>query len=137
MSAAVLVGCAEVRVAMPIAHLVAVEVFDAAVVPVFGRPVLSTIRIAASESVMAIEPIINVSPEVIPTVIPRACADEYSVQKPLRPVVAVGCAFIGWIVEVTVGANGRWSDLHRNLRMCALRQSRKTESGKCGHHQES
>ncbi len=46
---------------------------------------------------------------------PRPCAEEDPSHKPVRPVVAVGRTIIGGIVEISVRADRRHTDLDGNL----------------------
>lgn len=127
MLAAMLVGTAQVGVSMAVASLVAVEILNAAAIPVLMTPMLSAIRITATVSVVTIEAIVDVSPEVLVTVIPRTGADEHPTREPFRPIVAVRRAFIRWVIEIAVRADGRRADLNSDLRICLRSRNREAE----------
>jgi len=60
--------------------------------------------------------VVHVTIKALMPVEPRTGPDEYSTDKPVWSVIAVGGTVVGRIVEVAVGADGRAADLDRNLR---------------------
>lgn len=125
--AAVLVCGALIRVSVAVAHFVASEMLNVVGAMMFIK-MLAAVRIFAMPSIIAIEAIIDVTPEALAPVIPGPCADEDAAVKPLRPVVAIGCAVIGRIVEIAVGTLRRRANLNCDLRLCLLSRCRKAES---------
>jgi uncharacterized membrane protein len=97
-------------VASPISRFVGLEVVEAL------RPAL---RHWSSITVMRIKSVIDMSVKAVRAVKPRACSEKHPPNKPIWPVVAVRSTVIGGIVEVSVRANGRRSDVNanRNLRL--------------------
>jgi len=89
-------------VALPIPGLVAVEMIE---------PLLAALRQGSAVSVVGIKAVVNVAVEAAVSVEPRAGSDEYTAQKPVGPIVAVGCAVVGSVIEVAVGTYGRRSDV--------------------------
>jgi hypothetical protein len=89
-----------------ITHLVSVEVIERLV---------STSRKRTTVAVLWIEMVINIAVEVVRTAEPGAGSDEDASAEPLWPVVSVWSAVIRGIVEVTIGANRRCSDIDGNL----------------------
>jgi hypothetical protein len=87
-------------------HLVSMEVIEGLV---------STSRKRTTVAVMWIEVVINVAVEVVGTVEPGSGSDEDSSAEPLWPVVSVWSAAVRGIVEVTIWANRRCSDIDGNL----------------------
>jgi hypothetical protein len=75
------------------------------------RPAL---RHRSGITAMRIKPVIDMSVKAVRAVKPRACAKKHSANKPIRPVVAVGRAVIGFIVEVSVRTHGSYSDVYAN-----------------------
>ena len=124
-----LMGRAKIGMAMTIAHFVAVKILYVAAISVFVTPMFSTIWIAAAKSIVAVEMIIDMSPEVVWTVVPRSGANEDPVHKPLRSIVSVGCAVIGRVIEIAVRTDGRRADLHSNLGAYSWGGNRETERG--------
>jgi hypothetical protein len=100
---AVLVVCTVIRVSTAIALLVAVEVFDMLRV-MMSVEVFAARRILAMPAIVTIIVIIDVSPEMGRAAIPGPSADKDSAGKPLRSVVAIRRAIVGWIVEIAIGA---------------------------------
>jgi hypothetical protein len=60
--------------------------------------------------------VIDVAIEAVRAVEPGSSANKYAARKPVRPVVAVGCAVVWSVVEVPVGAHRSHSDVDGNLR---------------------
>ena len=102
-----------------ITHLVSVEVIE-------GR--LSTLRLWTNVAVMWIEAVINVTAKVVGAVKPGAGSDEDSSAEPLGPVVPVWGAVVWGIVEVTIRANRRCSDIDGNLSGCRARDAQQNSS---------
>jgi hypothetical protein len=86
-----------------VARLVCVKVVEAL------RSVLGQ---RAVVTVMRIEAVIDVSVKAVRAVKPGAGSDKHSANKPIGAIVAVGSAIVRGIVEVTVGADGSWSDIY-------------------------
>lgn len=101
---------------MTIAHFIASEMVDVARLAMFVV-VLAAARVVTVKSVVAIEAIVDVTPEAFASVIPRAGADEDAARKPLGPVVSIRRAVIGWVIEVAIWAHGRRADLDSDLRL--------------------
>jgi hypothetical protein len=57
-------------------------------------------------TVTRIVAVVDVAVKAVGAVEPGACSDEQPAHKPIRPIVAVGRAVIGGIVEVPIGATG-------------------------------
>ena len=87
-------------------HLISMEVIEGLV---------STSRKWTTVAVMWIEVVINVTAKVVGPVKPGAGSDEDSSAEPLWPVVPVWGAVVWGIVEVTIRANRRCSDIDGNL----------------------
>ncbi len=66
-------------------------------------------------TVVRIVAIVHVAVEAVGAVKPGAGAEEDSANKPVRPVVTVGSAVVGGIVEVAVGANRCGPDIDGDL----------------------
>src|SRR5713101_6685340 len=81
--------------AVPITHLVSVEVI---------KGLVSTVRMWTSIAVMWIETVINVAVEVVGAVEPRACSDEHAAAEPLGPVVPVWRAVVWGEIVVAIRA---------------------------------
>jgi hypothetical protein len=94
-SACVMAGWAYVT--SPISRLVAVEVVESLLAAPRQRTGITVVRVKA---------VVHVAVEAVPAVEPWACAKKDSADKPVRPIVAVGCAVIRSIVEVAIGAPG-------------------------------
>jgi hypothetical protein len=106
-------------VASPIARFVAVEVVEGLFAAVGHRP---------SVAVAGIIAVIDMAVEVARAAEPVASADKHPVHKPIGPVVAVGCAVIGSVVEVAVGADRLRSEGDRDL---GWRYARRAKKGGC------
>lgn len=122
---AVFVSGTQIRVPVPIAHLIAMEASIAIGSPIRLSPISAT-GIVSTETIIPVEVIVDMSPEAPWTVVPGSRADEDSAYKPIRPVVAIGGTFVWRVIEITVGAHRRRSDLHRNLRVCLGWRNRNT-----------
>ena len=59
--------------------------------------------------------VIDMAVEAAMTVEPWAGSDEDAANEPVRPVIAVGSARVGRVVEVSVRAHRRDPDVHRDL----------------------
>jgi hypothetical protein len=92
---------------MSVAHFVAFEVFNVVDGP---GGVLAAGRIWAVVSVVRMEMIVDVTLKTLWAVEPRADADEDAAAEPLRAVITVGSAVVGWNVVIAVGAYRRWSN---------------------------
>jgi hypothetical protein len=99
-------------VAVAVAHFVAFEVFDV-VDGVDG--VLAAGGMRAVVSMIRMEAIVDVAVEAFGSVKPGADADEDAAGEPLRAVVAVGSAVVGWDVVVAVGTVGSGADFDGDL----------------------
>jgi hypothetical protein len=73
------------------------------------RTVIAVVRIVA---------IVDVAMEAVWAVKPRAGPDKNSADEPVGPIVAVGGALIGCVVEITVGAYRGNPDTDGDLRRC-------------------
>ena len=82
-----------------------------------GEGLRPTIRHWASVTVMWIVAVIDVAIEAVRAVEPGASSNEYSAGKPVRPIVAVGSAGIGCVVEVAIRAYRRDADADGDLSM--------------------
>jgi len=94
--------------AVAVAHFVAFEVFDVVDGP---DGVLAAFGMRAVVSVVGMEMIIDVAVKTLRTMKPGPDADEDAAGEPLRAVIAVGSAVVGWNVVIAVGTNRRWSNL--------------------------
>ena len=90
-------------VAVAIARLVALEMVEAL------RPAA---RQGASITVMEIEAVVDMAVKAVRAMKPRASAKKHATHKPIGPIVAVGSAVVGLIVEVAVRADGSRSDVY-------------------------
>lgn len=122
---AVLVFGAEIRMPMTVASLVAMETLNVTRMAV-GSEVFAAVRVIAMVSVVAIEVIVDVSPEVPVTMEPWTSTDKYAAGEPLGSIVAIGSALIRRVVEITIGTDWRRPNLDRNLCVRLLGRSRET-----------
>jgi hypothetical protein len=83
-------------VASPIPRLVPLEVIE------LLRPAP---RQGSTVTVMRIEAVVHMSVKAVWAMKPGPSAKEHSAHKPIRPVVAVGGAVIGCVVEVPIRAS--------------------------------
>jgi len=95
-------------VAVAVAHFVAFEVFDVVDGP---GGMLAAFGMRAVVSVVGMEMIIDVAAKALRAVEPGADADEDAAAEPLRAVIAVGSAVVGWNVVIAVGTDRRGSNL--------------------------
>jgi hypothetical protein len=105
-------------VAVAVAHFVAFEVFDVVDGP---DGVLAASGMRAGVSVVGMEMIIDVAVKTLWTVEPGANADEDAAAKPLRAVVTIGSAVVGWDVVVAVGTYRCRSDFDGYLSLASGR----------------
>jgi hypothetical protein len=80
---------------MAIVRFIRVEMIEGLVSVLWKRTVVAMSRVV---------PVIHVTIEPVRTVKPGACTDEHPAIEPIWPVVPVGCAVVGWIVKVAIGA---------------------------------
>ena len=85
--------------------MIPAAVAEAVVAPAIMIPV-------AVPCATVVAPAIEAGMTVIP-VVPRAHANEYTVYKPLRPVITVGRAGVRVIIIITIGTNRGWTDVSR------------------------
>jgi len=95
--------------AVHVMHCIAVKFL-----PVFHR-MFAACGETSAVAVSIVETMIDMSIEMVGSVIPGACADEDTAGEPFWAVVAVGSAVIGRNLVVAVRANGRFSDADCNL----------------------
>jgi hypothetical protein len=65
---------------------------------------------------------------------PRTCSNEYAVGEPLWPIVAIGGAIVGGVVEITIRAHRRRSNIDADGYLGSRRGSGK--EGKPGDNRE-
>jgi hypothetical protein len=118
-TAAIVSGIA--YVALSISRLVGVEVVELALSALRQRPAVSVVRIEA---------VIDVAIEAAMSVEPGAGSDKHSANKPVGPVVPVGGALVWGIIEVSVGAYGRWSNIHADGNL-GLHRGRQAQDCDC------
>lgn len=94
-----------------VAHFIAVEVFHVVHAIVYV-PMLAARRQMPVIAVMRIEVVIHMAAEVHWPVEPWAGADEHAIREPFRPVIAIGSAIIGRIIEIAVRASRRRAYVH-------------------------
>ena len=100
-----------VIVAARIAITAAVEALE-----VVGMHLVRTVLgITAVIAVTRIKGVVYMTVEAGATVIVRACSDESAAGKPLGAVVAVGCAAVGAIAVITVGARRAYTNADGDL----------------------
>jgi hypothetical protein len=80
-----------------------------------GERPLSMLRHRSDVSVVRIIAIVHVTIEVMTAMKPWASSNENPAIEPIRPVITIGSAVIRGIVEVTVRAHRRHSDVDGNL----------------------
>jgi hypothetical protein len=93
-------------VTLPIPRLVSVEVVERR---------LSASRQRSNVTVMRIIAVVDVAVEAVRAVKPGASANKHPSCKPIGPVVAVGSAVIGRIVEVPIRAHRGHSNVDGDL----------------------
>lgn len=116
---------------MFVAHPTAVEFFRVALKVLEARLIgmFATGRIGAVVAVVRIEVFVDMTVEMVMTVVPGAGADKDSAGKPFRAIVAVGRAVVGWKRVVAVRADRRRANVDGNL--CRRRGS---GARKCRRH---
>jgi hypothetical protein len=83
-------------------------------------------------SVVAVARIVSVVDMAIKSVRavePGTSPDEQPTAKPVRPVITIGCTFIGSIVEIAIGTNRWCPNADGYLRRCTR------ETAQHGHHE--
>lgn len=108
--------------------IVSSEPFYGAMVMVPIRP-LSARRISSAISVARIVASIDMTTEMIMTVVPGANSDKRAIRKPFWPVVSIRSTLIGRVVIVAIWARRFWSKLHTKTNLSA-RFSRKAQKAK-------
>ena len=129
VSAMLMLGT-QVRVTPAVAPLVTSEMVDVIRAVMFVK-MFASMRIVAMPAIVAIEMVVDMTPETPASVIPRSGTDENTTGKPFGSIVAVGCAVVWRVVEIAVRANGRRSNLDGNLGLRILGQGHEKERGKC------
>jgi len=109
-------------VAFPIPRFICVEVVESRFAAAGERAVVA---------VMRVEAIVDVAVKAAVAMKPGAGSDEDSTQEPVWPVVAVGCAVVGSVVEVAIGANGSHSNVDSDLGWGGQCGWRGAEQGSC------
>jgi hypothetical protein len=79
-----------------------------------------------SVAVMWVEPVVNVTVEVVGAVEPRAGSDEYATAEPLGPIVSVWGAVVRGEVVVAIRAHRLWSDIDGYLGACGARNTQQS-----------
>jgi hypothetical protein len=102
------------HVAAPITHLVSVEVIEGPVTMLGNWTAVA---------VMWVEAVVHVPLEVVRAMEPGAGSDKDTAAEPLRPVVPVRGAAIRGVVEVTVWAGRRHSDIDCDSSRCWTRDT--------------
>jgi len=118
-------------VAVSVAPIISSEAL-AAFVPIAFVKSIAAVRIRAPVAIAPVVTPINVSPEMLATVVPGSGAEEDAIGEPLRAVVAVGSTFVRSVIEVSVRADGSRTDLYRDLGVSRLCRSCKEQRGKKG-----
>jgi hypothetical protein len=77
--------------------------------------VFAAMRVVAAISVMPIEVVVHMTPEISTPMEPGACSDKDTAREPLGAIVTIGRALVGRVIEISVRAFRRWADLHGNL----------------------
>src|SRR4029077_16962706 len=93
-----------------------------------SEPTIATKNTTASESTPSPKIVAKKEPPAAETMEPRPRADENAASKIIWAIESIGCASVGVIPVVTVGANRRWhiiaraySNAHRHLRVSPTR----------------
>jgi hypothetical protein len=100
----VMTGISYVPLAVP--SLIRVEVVERSLPAIRHRSYVAVMRIVA---------VIDVAIEAMWTMEPRPGSDEDPTNEPISPIVAIGSTVVWGIVKVPVWANGRDSNVDRNL----------------------
>lgn len=103
-SACVMAGISDM--ALPITRFVSVEVVESLLSAARQRTVVTLTGVIA---------VVHVAEEAAPAVEPGTSSNEDSAGEPVGPVVAVGRAFVGFVVEVPIGANGGHANFDGDL----------------------
>jgi hypothetical protein len=124
------------NMAAPVPHLISFKVGN--VIETVGwlrllSPFWHSTRIA----VIRMETIVNMSPEVIGAMKPRASANENAAGKPFWAIIAVRSTSIGRHVVVTVGTVGSRSDLNSDLSLYFRGHNRQADHGNRNQQQKS
>jgi hypothetical protein len=104
-TARVMAGVSYVASAIPC--LVPVEMVELVLAATRQRPIVTVVRIKA---------VVDVAVKTVWAVKPGASAKKHPAHKPVGPIVAVGGAVIGSVVEVPVWAHRRHANADGNLR---------------------
>lgn len=89
------------HVALAVSRLIGMEIVERMFSPVGHGPSVAMARIIA---------IIHVAIEPVVTVEPGTCANKDAAGEPVWPVIAIGRAIVGSVVEVAVRTDGRSAD---------------------------
>lgn len=100
--------------ALPIPRLVCVKVVE---------PLLPAFRQRSGVTMMRIISIVDVAEKAVWAVKPGTGSEKHPTDKPIRPIVAIGCTVIRRIVEVPIGADGGHSNVYVDTNL-GLRQGR-------------
>ena len=108
-------------VALAVSGFIPVEVVECPFSTIRHRPCVAMARIVT---------VIDVAIEAMRAMEPRASSKEHPANEPIRPVVAVWCAWVGSVVEVSIRANWRDSNVHGDLRGCGWTAGKEHSSSK-------
>ena len=89
--------------ALAVASLIAVEVIERRCSALGEWSVIS---------VVGIEAIVDVAVEAAGSMEPRAGSEEETADEPVRAIIAIGCAVVGGVIEVAIGAHGCSADIN-------------------------
>ena len=95
------------NVSVPVPRLISLEMIETLRSALGQRPVIPIPRI---------EPVIDVPIKSVRPMKPGPSPNKYAAHKPVRPIISIGRAVIGCIVEIPIRAIGRRSDVYNNLR---------------------
>ncbi len=120
--ASIMAGIAGVALSVPC--LIPVEMVEW-LVAAFGQRTMVTI--------VGIVPVIDMAQETVPAVEPWASSDKYPVRIPVGPIVTVGSAIVGRIVEVSVRTPGGSPNIYAdgNLGLGYLRTAQQRNGKQC------
>ena len=104
--------------ALPVPRFVPVEVVELLLAATWQRAMVAVTGIVA---------VVDVAVKTTVAVEPGAGSEKDTTVKPVGPVVAIGCAVIGRVVEVAIGADGLHTNADRDLG-CRYRRAR-TQQG--------
>jgi hypothetical protein len=118
------------NVASSVPRLVAVEVIERLRPTLGKRSVVSVVRV---------KPVVDMPVETPGSMEPRPRSDEQPAHKPVRPIVAIGCAVIRWVVEIPIRTNRRRPniDADRNLGRCMRWRHQNTTQQRSGKTREN